>query len=114
MTVPSTVNVRATSVVSVASDALAPVVVLSESGVALAVLVVTVVDVVAVPPPSGIVMVRLFWLVARVRVGSAEAVARLMVRASVTRVRKLKTPKPRKLLVNRCILREEPETPATT
>ena len=79
---------------------------------ALAVLVVTVVDVVAVPPPFGIVMVRLFWLVARVRVGAAEAVARLMVRASVARVRKAKTPRPRKLLVNRLNLRDEPETPA--
>ena len=49
------------------------------------------------PPPSGMVIVRLVWLEAMVRVGVAEAVGRLKAKAVVARKRKMITPRLRKL-----------------
>ena len=51
----------------------------------------------AVPPPSGMVIVRLVWLEAMVRVGVAEAVGRLKAKAVVARERKMIAPRLRKL-----------------
>ena len=51
----------------------------------------------AVPPPSGMVIVRLVWLEAMVRVGVAEAVWRLKAKAVVARERKMIAPRLRKL-----------------
>ena len=51
--------------------------------------------VVAVPPPFGIVMVRFCWLVLRVRVGAADAVARLSTSVVAARTKKVTMPNPR-------------------
>ena len=56
------------------------------------VLVVRSVVVLAVPPPSGMVIVRLVWSEAMVRVGVAEAAGRLKAKAVVARERKMITP----------------------
>ena len=59
--------------------------------------VVRVVVALAVPPPSGTVIVRLVWSEAMVRVGVAEAVWRLKAKAVVARERKMIAPRLRKL-----------------
>ena len=60
----------------------------------MAVPLVSVVVVVAVPPPLGTVTVRVFWLAPKVSVGAAETLERLRVRAVVARARSIKTLSP--------------------